>query len=69
METTAISPAALSLLLRRLAGERIAVTEENRPLFRELVEAGLMEPLSTFLHGREGNYRPTEAACALKDAC
>jgi hypothetical protein len=68
MKTTTLSEAALSLLRRRLAGERIAVTEENRPLFREMVEAGLMEPLTTFLHGKEGNYRPTEAACALKDA-
>jgi hypothetical protein len=67
METITLSEAALSLLRRRLVGERIAVTEENRPLFRDLVAAGLMEPLSTFLHGKEGNYRPTEAAFELRD--
>ena len=59
-----LSSGAESLLRRRLARERIAVTAENRPLFREMVAAGLMEPLSTFLHGTEGNYRPTPAALA-----
>jgi hypothetical protein len=62
MPTVTLSPAALALLRRRLAGERVAVTDENRPIYRELVAAALMEPLSTFLHGGEGNYRPTAAA-------
>ena len=63
-ESVCLSGAATALLRSRLAGERVAVTEENRPLYRELVAAGLMEPLSTFLRGGEGNYRPTELAYA-----
>ena len=63
-----LSEAALSLLHRRLAGEWVGVTEENRPLYRELVKAGLMMPLHTFLNGNEGYYRPTDAACDLRDA-
>ncbi len=69
METIILSAEALSLLRRRLTGEWVGVTEENRPLYRELVRVGLMMPLSTFIHGAEGYYRPTEAACAFKDAC
>ena len=64
-ETTTISEAAQALMRRRLAGEWVAVTEENRPLYRELMTAGLVYPVSTFLHGKEGNYRPTEAAVAI----
>lgn len=56
------SPEAESLLRRRLAGEFVAVTEATRPLYRSLVAAGLMEPISTFISGAEGYYRPTEAA-------
>jgi hypothetical protein len=67
MQTVSLSEAALTLLRRRLAAEWVAVTEENRPLYRELVEAGLMYPVSTFLHGKEGYYRPTDAACDLRD--
>ncbi len=63
-----LSPAAANLLHRRMNREWVGVTEETRPLYRELVAAGLMEPLSTFLRGREGYYRPTEAACALVNA-
>lgn len=63
METT-LAPAALILLRRRLAGERIDVTAENRRFYRELVAAGLMIPLHTFLGGGESAYRLTEAACA-----
>ena len=65
MDANNLTDAARSLLRRRLAGERVAVTDENRPIYRELMAAGLMEPLSTFLRGGEGNYRPTAAACAF----
>ncbi len=68
-QVSKLSVESLSLLRRRLTGEWVGVTEENRPVYRALVEAGLMEPISTFLSGREGYYRPTEAACAFKDAC
>jgi hypothetical protein len=60
-----LSTAAAALLRLRLAGERVAVTDENLALYRELAEAGLVEPLSTFLRGKEGNFRPTEAAYAF----
>jgi hypothetical protein len=62
MQTIALSEAALALLRRRVAGERVEVTEETRPLYREMVAAGLMIPLHSFARGNEGAYRLTEAA-------
>jgi len=67
-ETIALSASALSLLRRRLAGERVEVTDETRPAYRELVEAGLMIPLHTFALGTNSAYRLTNAACALRNA-
>jgi hypothetical protein len=67
MQTKVLSDAALALLRRRLTGERVTVTDETRPSYRELVEAGLMMPLHTFLGGNESAYRLTEAACALRE--
>ena len=67
MPTTTLSEAAQALLRRRLAGERVDVTEQTRPLYRELVEAGLMIPLHTFALGPESAYRLSEAACDLRD--
>jgi hypothetical protein len=63
-----LTDAALALLRRRLAGERVDVTDETRPLYRELVRAGLMMPLHSFARGNEGAYRLTEAACDLREA-
>ena len=51
MQTQTLSESALALLHRRLAGERVEVTEETRPLYRELVDAGMMMPLHTFSLG------------------
>jgi len=67
-ETIALSASALSLLRRRLASERVEVTDETRPAYRELVEAGLMIPLHTFALGPNSAYRLTNAACALRNA-
>jgi len=67
MPTTALSDAAQVLLRRRLAGDRVEVTDQTRPLYRELVEAGMMIPLHTFALGPESAYRLTEAACELRD--
>jgi hypothetical protein len=67
MNAIAISESALALLRRRFAGEREEVTDDTRPLYRELVEAGLMIPLHTFALGPESAYRLTEAACYLRD--
>jgi hypothetical protein len=61
-ETLKLSDAAQALLTRRLARERVEVTEETRPLHEELVEAGLMIPLHTLTGGDRSAYRLTEAA-------
>ena len=68
MPTITLSDAALALLRRRLAGEWVEVTDDTRPLYRELVDAGMMIPLHSFARGNEGAYRLTEAACAFNDA-
>ena len=66
-ETITLSESARALLHRRLAGGRVEVTDETRPLYRELVAAGLMMPLHTFALGRDSAYRLTDAACDLRD--
>lgn len=63
-----LSEAAKALLHRRFNRERVEVTDETRPLYRELVEAGLMMPLRTFALGNESAYRLTDAACDVRDA-
>jgi hypothetical protein len=68
METTTLSEAALSLLRHRLARAWVEVNEQTRPLYLELVEAGLMIPLHTFALGPNSAYRLTPAAAALKSA-
>ena len=67
MQTVTLSDAALALTHRRLTGERVDVTDETRPLYRELVDAGMMIPLHTFALGPERHYRLSEAACDLRD--
>ena len=51
-----------------LAGERVEITDDTRPLYRELVAAGWMIPLHTFALGSESAYRLTEQACDLRDS-
>jgi hypothetical protein len=53
-----LSEAARERLRRYLAGDR-AVTEANRPAYRELVAARVMMPVHTFVGGREAEYRLT----------
>jgi hypothetical protein len=67
MQTVTLSEAALALLRRRLAGGWVEVTDESRPLYRELANAGLMIPLHSFARGNEGAFRFTDAACDLRD--
>jgi hypothetical protein len=55
-----LSDAARELLRRRLAGER-EVTDANRPLYRELVAARIMYPVSTWAGGPESAFRFTPA--------
>jgi hypothetical protein len=61
MPTRTLSEAAMILLRRRLARERVPVTDETRPAYRELAEAGLAIPLHTMVGGDESAYRLTEA--------
>jgi hypothetical protein len=68
MPTITLSDPALALLRRRLTSEWVEVTDETRPLYRELVDAGMMIPLHSFARGNEGAYRLTEAACDLREA-
>jgi hypothetical protein len=67
MQTDTLSESAVSLLRRIMAGGWVAVDEETKPIYRELVEAGLMEPLHSFARGKDGAFRPTEAACRFRD--
>jgi hypothetical protein len=53
-----LSEAARELLRRRLLGDR-EVTDANRPLYRELVEARIMIPLHSFIGGREAAFQFT----------
>ena len=55
-----LSEAARELLRRRLAGDR-EVTDANRPLYRELVAARIMYPVSTWVGGPESVFRFTRA--------
>jgi hypothetical protein len=61
MQTITLSESALSLLRSRVARERVEVTDETRPFYRELVACGLMIPLHTMTGGDESAYRLTEA--------
>jgi hypothetical protein len=67
MQTVTLSANAITLLRHRLAGEWVEVTDESRPHYRELVEAGLIIPLHSFARGPNGAYRLTEAACDLRE--
>ncbi len=68
MQTVKLSEAALALLQRLLAVERVEITDGKRPLYLDLVEAGMMMPLHTFSGGPSSAYRLTDAACDLRDA-
>ena len=60
-----LSDAALAFLRRRLDGERIAVDEFSRQVYRELAAAGLMIPLHRMTGGDEGAFRWTEAGATF----
>ena len=51
-----LSDAALSLLRRRASGEDVPVTDESRPAYRELAQAGVMVVGHSFSKGREAFY-------------
>jgi hypothetical protein len=62
-----LSESATALLGRRLSGERVDVTDENRPAYRELAAAGYVIPLHTFSRGPEGHFRLSDFACDMRD--
>ncbi len=68
MQSVSLSEQARLLLRRHLAGERVQVTDGTRPLYRELVDAGMMMPLHTYALGPASAYRLTDAACDLQEA-
>ena len=57
-KASGLSEAARDLLHRRLAGDQ-EVTDANRPLYRELVAARIMYPVSTWAGGPESVFRFT----------
>jgi hypothetical protein len=56
-QAAVLSEHALSLLRRRLSGQRVEVSPENQDAYRELAEAGLAEAVHTFTRGRDSHYR------------
>jgi antitoxin (DNA-binding transcriptional repressor) of toxin-antitoxin stability system len=54
-----LSESARGLLRRLASGERVAVTDENRPAFRELAAARILYPVSTWAGGPEAVFRFT----------
>jgi hypothetical protein len=72
MPTTALSEAAVALLLLHVERGEIPVNDSNRELHRELARAGLLIAVHTFSGGREQFYRFTQEgwnfACAQRSA-
>ena len=60
MQSMTLSREARILLGRRARGEHIEVTPENIKVYRELVQAGVMYPLSGYLRGPETAFRFTK---------
>jgi hypothetical protein len=54
-----LSAEAWGLLRRIASGEKVAVTEENRPRFRELADARVAVLIHTFAVGPESAWRWT----------
>jgi hypothetical protein len=59
-EVLTLSDAAVAVLRRRIETKRSEVTPENIEAYRELARAGIMYPVSGFVHGPEANFRFTE---------
>ncbi len=60
MKSARLSKSARELLRRRALGEHVEVTKENLKAYQELVEAGVMYPLSGFMVGPEAAFRFTK---------
>jgi hypothetical protein len=59
MQTAALSISALAVLRLRAKGLRVPVTAELLGAYRELAEAGIMKPVSTWTGGPESVFRFT----------
>jgi hypothetical protein len=72
MQTINLSDDARNLLLRRIAGERVAVAPDNLESYRELATSGLMEPTSGYKREPESWFCLTveggRIGCALAAA-
>lgn len=65
--TLNLSDEALSLLRRLVhTDDRIEVTPDTKPLYRELAAAGIMYPVSGMTRGAEANFRFTDAGWARR---
>jgi hypothetical protein len=60
MQSVSLTEAAVMLLRRRLAGDE-RVTAQNRAAYRELADAGIMIPISTWAGGPESVFRFIES--------
>jgi hypothetical protein len=58
-DASGLSGAALALLRRIASGDRVEVTRENRPMFRELATARIIVLGHSFAGGDESHYRFT----------
>lgn len=59
-DTVTLSEPALALLRLALTNPAPPVTSDNREAYRELARAGIMVPVSGFVHGPEAYFRFTE---------
>jgi hypothetical protein len=62
-----LSEEAVTLLQIILATSRVEVTPANLETYRELVRAGIMDPVSTFARGPESLFRFTEEGWNRRD--
>jgi hypothetical protein len=60
MNALTLSDSARALLRLRVEQSRVDVTPENLEAHRELARAGIMYPVSGFMHGPESIFRFTE---------
>ncbi len=67
MKAINLSDDARNLLRRRARGERVDVKPENLEDYRELAQAGVMEPVSGFMRGPEAVFRFTEQGWSMRE--
>lgn len=65
--TLTLSTDAMTLLRLRLARQSVDVTDETREAYRELAQAGIMMPISTFAHGEESRFMFTQEGWARRE--